>query len=323
MSSADILSNTSETKIRCAVVTGGNKGIGFEICKQLASNGVLVVLTSRDIKKGLEAVENLISSTGVSEKYVVFHQLDVLNPLTISSLADFIKIRFRKLDILVNNAGVSGNFIDDVDRYVAMQQGIIGEKSKETADRLIEELEQQEMKELFKESYELAEQCLKTNYYGVKSVTEVLIPLLQLSDSPRIVNLSSMYGTIKNVSNEKSIEVLADVDQLTEERIDGVANSFLKDYKEDVLETNGWPDSSSAYKISKACVNAYTRILAKKFSTFCVNSVCPGWVATDFNYNIGIYTAEQGAKNAVTLALLPDNGRPSGQFFDRDVATGF
>ncbi|KAI3956363.1 hypothetical protein MKW92_033066 [Papaver armeniacum] len=132
-----------------------------------------------------------------------------------------------------------------------------------------------------------------------------------------------MYGNIKNISNKKAMEVLGDVDLLTEERIDEVANMFLKDYKEDALETNGWPDSSSAYKISKACLNAYTRILAKKFSTFCVNSVCPGWVDTDMNYNIGIYTAEEAAKNAITLALLQDNGRPSGQFFDREVATAF
>ncbi|KAI3956362.1 hypothetical protein MKW92_033065 [Papaver armeniacum] len=124
-----MLSNC-ETKIRCAVVTGGNKGIGFEICKQLALNGILVVLTSRDIKKGLEAVGNLRSCTA---KNVVFHQLDVLNPLTISSLADFIKTRFGKLDILVNNAGVTGFSINDIDRYVAMQQSIIGEKQRRRA----------------------------------------------------------------------------------------------------------------------------------------------------------------------------------------------
>ena len=84
---------------RRAVVTGSNKGIGFGICKQLASIGVLTVLTARDEKRGLEAFEKLKES-GLSE-YVVFHQLDVADPVSIASLADFIKTKYRKLDILV------------------------------------------------------------------------------------------------------------------------------------------------------------------------------------------------------------------------------
>lgn len=83
---------------RYAVVTGANKGIGFEICRQLASNGIAVVLTARDEKRGIEAVEKLKSS-GYDD--VVFHQLDVAEPASISRLADFIASRFGKLDILV------------------------------------------------------------------------------------------------------------------------------------------------------------------------------------------------------------------------------
>lgn len=84
---------------RYAVVTGSNKGIGYGICRQLASNGVVTVLTARDEKKGLEAVEKLKES-GLSE-HVVFHQLDVADPASIASLADFIKFKYGKLDILV------------------------------------------------------------------------------------------------------------------------------------------------------------------------------------------------------------------------------
>jgi (+)-neomenthol dehydrogenase len=80
-------------------VTGSNKGLGFGICRQLASNGVVTVLTARDEKRGLEAVEKLKES-GLSE-YVVFHQLDLADPVSIASLADFIKIKYGKLDILV------------------------------------------------------------------------------------------------------------------------------------------------------------------------------------------------------------------------------
>lgn len=84
---------------RFAVVTGANKGIGFETVRQLASNGFVVVLTGRDEKKGLEALGKLKDSA-LSDN-VLFHQLDVADPASITSLADFIKIQFGKLDILV------------------------------------------------------------------------------------------------------------------------------------------------------------------------------------------------------------------------------
>ena len=81
------------------MVTGANKGIGFEICRQLASKGIVVVLTSRNEKRGLESVQKLKES-GLSD-FVVFHQLDVADINSIASLADFIKSQFGKLDILV------------------------------------------------------------------------------------------------------------------------------------------------------------------------------------------------------------------------------
>jgi (+)-neomenthol dehydrogenase len=84
---------------RYAVVTGANKGIGFAVCKQLASKGITVVLTARDGKRGLEAVQKLkqLSLTGL----VIFHQLDVTDLAGIRSFADFIRNQFGKLDILV------------------------------------------------------------------------------------------------------------------------------------------------------------------------------------------------------------------------------
>jgi (+)-neomenthol dehydrogenase len=85
---------------RIAVVTGANKGIGFEIAKQLASNGVSVILTARDVKRGTEAVEKL-KAAGYTD--LIFHQLDVMDPTSISSLTKFIKTEFGKLDILVLN----------------------------------------------------------------------------------------------------------------------------------------------------------------------------------------------------------------------------
>jgi (+)-neomenthol dehydrogenase len=81
------------------VVTGANKGIGFEIVKQLASAGIKVVLTARDEKRGLQALETLKAS-GLSD-FVVFHQVDVANAASVLTLAEFVKSQFGKLDILV------------------------------------------------------------------------------------------------------------------------------------------------------------------------------------------------------------------------------
>ena len=83
---------------RCAVVTGGNKGIGFEICRQLASRGITVILTARKEERGIEAVQKL-KALGLSD--VVFHQLDVKDHTSMASLAKFIETNFGKLDILV------------------------------------------------------------------------------------------------------------------------------------------------------------------------------------------------------------------------------
>ncbi|XP_026409357.1 (+)-neomenthol dehydrogenase-like [Papaver somniferum] len=293
---------------RCAVVTGANKGIGFEICRQLVSNGIFVVLTSRDRNKGLEAVENLKKS-GLPN--VIFHQLDVMNLTSVSSLAEFIKTHFGKLDILVNNAGIGGVRIVDKDQLKVLM--LEDEKY----------LENPKLKQIWTEPYDDAEKCLKTNYYGVKAVTEAFIPLLELSDSRIIVNVSSAMGILKNVGNEKAFEVLSDADCLTEERIDVVVNTFLNDLKEGCLEAKGWPTLLSAYTISKASVNAYTRILAKKFPTFRINCVCPGFVKTDINFNSGVLTVEQGAKSPVRLALLPDNITSSGFFFVREEVSSF
>ncbi|RZC57489.1 hypothetical protein C5167_004786 [Papaver somniferum] len=300
-----------QAKIRCAVVTGGNKGIGFEICRQLASKGISVLLTARDVTKGLEVVEKLKNSFELSN--VVFHQLDVMNPVTISSLAEFIRSHFGKLDILVNNAGILGATTDAVG-FTAMVQALVQiDQNKEKRPNL---------KQVITETYELAEECMQTNYYGVKSVTKAFIPLLQLSDSPRIVNVSSLIGKLKYLCNKKALEILDDSDGLTEERVDEIVNIFFKDFKEDRLETKGWPSCLPAYTISKVCLNAYTRILAREFPTFRVNCVCPGWVKTDICYNSGVFTTAEGAEKVLSLVIVPDDG-PSGLYFTNGEVTPF
>jgi len=303
---AEKISNTAIK--RYAIVTGANKGIGFEICRQLASNGIMVVLTARDEKRGTEALEKLKGS-GLSD-LVVFHQLDVANPSSIASLADFVKTQFGRLDILVNNAGISGAMIN-WDAFKATG-----------APAAAGSRDQINWNELMTQTYKLAKECLETNYYGAKGMIEAFIPLLQLSDSPRIVNVSSGMGKLKNIPSELVKGVLNDAETLTEDKVDELLNEFLEDFKEKSLETKGWPAFSSAYIVSKAAMNANTRILAKTYPTFRINCVCPGYVKTDINNNTGIYSVEEGAEHPVRLALLPDDG-PTGVFFVQKEASSF
>lgn len=294
----------ANAKKKIAVVTGGNKGIGFEICKQLADKIYFVVLTARDEKRGLEAVQKL------SSENVVFHQLDVKDPTSIASLADFIKTQYGKLDILVNNAGVSGAIVDG-DAFKTRVDAAGGSSGAQV-----------DWSGVMTQPYEVAEACLQTNYYGANRMIEAHIPLLQLSDSPRVVNVSSSMGLLKNIPNEWAKRVLSDKENLTEEKIDQVLNQFLKDFKEGAVESKGWPRFLGAYILSKAAMNAYTRVAAKKFPTICINSVCPGFVKTDLNFNRGILSVEDGAESAVRLALLPD-GSSSGRFYVRKDESPF
>lgn len=117
-------------------------------------------------------------------------------------------------------------------------------------------------------------------------------------------------------------EVLSNVEALTEDRVDEVLMKYLVDFKEGSLGINGWPVGLSAYTVSKVAMNAYTRILAAKYPGFCVNCVCPGFIKTDINCNLGFMTPEEGARGPVQLALLPDGG-PSGRFFQMTEESSF
>lgn len=80
-------------------MTGGNKGIGLEVCRQLAEKGVIVVLTARDEKRGLQALQD-IKNSGFHN--VVFYRLDVADVSTIPPLVDFITKEFGRLDLLAS-----------------------------------------------------------------------------------------------------------------------------------------------------------------------------------------------------------------------------
>ena len=111
--------------------------------------------------------------------------------------------------------------------------------------------------------------------------------------------------------------MLSDVNNLTEEKVDEVLNKFLKDYKIESSEI-----MYVAYRMSKAAMNAYTRILAKKYPKFKINAVSPGYVKTDINHHTGHMTIEEGATSVVRLAMLPDDGS-SGLFFAQQEVSSF
>lgn len=119
----------------------------------------------------------------------------------------------------------------------------------------------------------------------------------------------------QRIPNESLRNELGDVEELTEEKIDAIVKKFLNDFKGDALEANGWAMMLPAYSISKASLNAYTRILARKNPQMLINCVHPGFVSTDLNWHKGTMTLEEGARGPLMLALLPDEG-PTGCYFD-------
>jgi (+)-neomenthol dehydrogenase len=127
---------------------------------------------------------------------------------------------------------------------------------------------------------------------------------------------------MQRIPSEQIRKELGDIETLTEEKVDAVLRRFLHDLKENALEINGWTLMLPAYSISKQTLNAYTRILAKKYPNMCINCVHPGYVKTDLNWNTGIMTLEEGARGSVMLSLLPDGG-PTGHYFDRTQVAEF
>uniref|UniRef100_A0A7N0UXU7 (+)-neomenthol dehydrogenase-like n=1 Tax=Kalanchoe fedtschenkoi TaxID=63787 RepID=A0A7N0UXU7_KALFE len=261
-------------------------------------------MTARDEKRELEAVEKLLAE-GLSD--YVWSFISLMSQ-TLIAAPPWQNSKFGKLDILVNNAGIAGVVVD-VEAFKAVAHEPGGAPKVDWS-------------KMASQPYEAAAECLQTNYYGVKRVVAALLPLLQLSDHPIIVNVSSSAGKLKNIPSQRIRGILDDTENLTEEKLDDLLDEFLKDMKEGALESKGWPQHMAAYFVSKAALNAYARILAEKYPNVCINSVCPGYVKTDINYNTGVLSVEDGAASVVRLALL-EKGAPSGRFFIRQEDTDY
>lgn len=149
---------------RLAVVTGGNRGIGYEICRQLARKGLRVVLTCRDAEKG-RAAHKKLEKEGLD---VLHHRLDVTDQASVAAIAGHIESEYGRVDVLVNNAGIS---VDNRSTSVL--------REKEDTFRT----------------------TLETNFYGALRMCQALVPLMQKNHYGRVVNLSSGLGQLDDMGD--------------------------------------------------------------------------------------------------------------------------
>jgi NAD(P)-dependent dehydrogenase (short-subunit alcohol dehydrogenase family) len=237
--------------MKTALITGANKGIGFETARQLAQLGYYVFITARDAEKGGEAALRL-KQAGLSN--VTFVQMDVTSCASVQTAYATVAAQVTCLDVLINNAGIGGVFPQPPSTLAV----------------------------------EHIDEVFKTNFFGVIRVTQAFLPLLKMSPAPRVVNVSSGLGSLTRQG--------------------------------DLTQTfSGW--RGAAYGPSKTALNAYTIALAYELKNlpFKINSVEPGYTATDLNNHQGIKTAEAAAKTIVLYATIGNDG-PTGGFFGEQGA---
>ena len=144
---------------KVALITGANKGLGYEMARQLAETGMTVVLAARDQSKG-EAAADKLKKAGLD---VQFLKLDVTNEKDREEAAAFLEKNFGKLDILINNAGISAD-------------GLAGTSVSATTEQSLHD-------------------TFETNFFAPIELTQALLPLLKKSPACRIVNMSSILGS--------------------------------------------------------------------------------------------------------------------------------
>lgn len=233
------------TTSKIALVTGATRGIGLHTVRQLAEAGVHTLLAGRNRAKAVEAALQL-QGEGLPVEAI---QLDVTDADSITAAAQEVEKRHGRLDILVNNAGIA---IDEVGKKV----------SEQTLDA-------------WRTTFE-------TNLFGVIAVTQAFLPLLHKSSAGRIVNVSSVLGSI-TLHNDPT--------------------SPIYDFK------------VPAYNVSKSALNAWTVQLAYELrdSRIKVNTIHPGYVKTDMNAGEGELEVADGARTSVAMALIADDG-PNASF---------
>lgn len=238
--------NNKKQIMKTVLITGANKGIGFETAKQLAQSGYFVYLGSRDKTKGLEALEKL-KALGINNVDCI--EIDVTNTDSIKSARKELEVKIQKLDVLINNAGISGG-----------------------QNQNISTVEMENLRKVF-----------DTNFFGAVQTTQQFLSLLKKSNEPRVVNVSSELGSLAVHSDTQN-------------------SNF---------------DIYDAYSSSKTALNAFTVMMANEYrnTNFKINSVTPGYTATDLNHHQGTQTVAEGAKAIVKYAAVDNNG-PTGKFLN-------
>lgn len=231
---------------KTALITGANKGIGLETARQLGKQNVTVLIGARDAGKGNAAVDEL-RKDGVDAHAIV---IDVSDAASIKSAAATVASDYGRLDILINNAGVMND-----------------DKKKKVSEQALDTWRS----------------TFATNLFGVIETTNAFLPLLRKSEAGRIVNLSSILGSIEFHATPGS----------------------------PVYEAKDTP----TYNVSKSALNAYTVQLAHelKGTKMKVNAAHPGWVKTEMGGAEAPMEIENGAKTSVALATLKGDG-PNGTF---------
>ena len=234
--------------MKTVLITGANKSIGFETARQLLQKGYYVYLGCRDIQKGQQAVTQL-QGEGLTNVTPIAINVDDISSVKAA------RQKITSLDVLINNAGIHG--------------GALPQAATDTDVSV------------FREVFE-------TNFFGVISVTQAFLDLLQQSPTPRIVNVTSGLGSL-NLHNDPSWKY--------------------------------YQVKPSAYATSKAALNGFTIVLAHNLrdTAFKINAVDPGYTATDFNHHSGPGTVADAAARVVKAATLDAEG-PTGQFFSDDNA---
>jgi NAD(P)-dependent dehydrogenase (short-subunit alcohol dehydrogenase family) len=236
---------------RTALVTGGNRGIGQQVARVLASEGWDVLIGARDRRKGDAAAARLRQDTGARLKAV---ELDVTSDASVATAARKLRDGAIRIDALVNNAGV----------YRGAS----------------------------------AERTIETNFFGPLRVTLGMLPMLR--DGATITNVTSGLAALENLSTSMR-HVLADPALDRETLV-----AWMSELARDGAEGRG----TDAYAVSKAALNALTRVLASELAPrqIRVNATCPGWVRTEMGGRGAPRSVEQGAASVLFGVSASETG---------------